>query len=75
MRIYIFKSQTKSDLRAFTGDVAGNKLPEQFRPWHVIGVISADKEPPHKLPREQIEAEIEAKGFQLWRIKPKAAAS
>jgi hypothetical protein len=35
MRIYIFKSDGKRELRAFAGDIAGSKLPEQFRPWHL----------------------------------------
>lgn len=73
MNIYIFKSETKSELRAFTGDVQGSKLPGQFRPWHAIGVVSAGKALPHKLSRAAVEGAIEAHGFQLWRIKPKAA--
>ena len=71
MNIYIFKSETKADLRAFAGDVAGSKLPDQFRPWHAIGVVGAGKALPHKLSRATIEGAIEAHGFQLWRLKPK----
>jgi hypothetical protein len=72
MRIYVFRSETKADLRAFAGDIAGSKLPDQFRPWHAVGVINADKKPPHNLPRATIEKAIEDQGFQLWRMKPKA---
>jgi hypothetical protein len=69
MRIYVFKSDSQAGLRAFAGDLAGSQLPNQFRPWHVVGVIGPDKDPPHALPRDQIEKAISSKGFQLWRKK------
>jgi hypothetical protein len=75
MNIYIFKSETKAELRAFAGDVQGSKLPGQFRPWHAVGVISEGKALPHKFSRAEIENAIEANGFQLWRFKPKETAS
>jgi hypothetical protein len=75
MRIYVFKSDTNAELRAFTGDIGGSKLPARFRPWHAIGVIAADKAPPHQLPRDDIEKAISEQGFQLWRMKPKAASA
>jgi hypothetical protein len=70
MRLYIFKSAAKDELRAFTGDVTGSKLPAQFRPWNAVGVVVPEKEPPHKLSRQHIENEIDRHGFQLWRMKP-----
>jgi hypothetical protein len=73
MRIYIFKSEANSSLMAFAGDIAGGPLPDKFRPWRAVGVIGADKDPPHNLPRGQIEAAIKSKGFQLWRLTPKEA--
>jgi hypothetical protein len=73
VRIYVFKSEGNS-LRAFTDDRAGSKLPEQFRPWRVVGAISDDKDPPHNLPRDKIEKAIDAQGFQLWRRKLKTKA-
>lgn len=69
MRIYIFKSEANDGLRAFAGDLAGTKLPNQFRPWHAVGVVGPDKDPPYKLPREEIETAIDLHGFQLWRLK------
>jgi hypothetical protein len=72
MRIYIFKSDANSELRAFAGDLKGIKLPEQFRPWHAIGAIAPGRDPPHKLSREAIERAIDLHGFQLWRMKPQA---
>ena len=69
MRIFIFKSEKSPDLRAFSDDQGGQKLPAQFRPWHAIGVIRSDSVPPHNLNREVIEASITSGGFQLWRMK------
>ena len=69
MRIFIFKSDTNPDLRAFSDDQDGNKLPAQFQPWHAIGVIRPEAAPPHNLSRDVIEASITSVGFQLWRMK------
>ena len=52
IRIFIFKSEASPDLGAFSGDLAGMKLPSQFKPWRVVGAVAPDKDPPHKLPRE-----------------------
>jgi hypothetical protein len=73
MRIYMFKSQPKPELRAFADDRSGNKLPEKFAPWHVTGVVTEERKPPFNLPRGKIEDAIREQGFQLWRMK--AAAS
>jgi hypothetical protein len=35
MRIYIFKLETTKGLRAFAGDLAGSRLPEE--PWPLVG--------------------------------------
>jgi hypothetical protein len=74
MRIYIFKSETTTELRAFTGDPGGSKLPSNHAPWTATGVITDQREPPYKLSRETIEEAIEADGFQLWRMSRKVAA-
>jgi hypothetical protein len=58
-----------SSNRAFAGDVAGSKLPDQFRPWHAIGIVGPDNDPPHRLSRKDIERAIDTHGFQLWRMK------
>jgi hypothetical protein len=71
MRIFIFKSEPRPDLRAFGGDLAGSQLPKQFSPWHAIGAIAPDRNPPHELSREVIEAAIKTQGFQLWRMSKK----
>ena len=75
MRIYIFKSETTKELRAFAGDLAGSKLPENHGPWSITGVVAEEKAPPHKLSREVIEQAITDDGFQLWRLSKKAQAT
>jgi hypothetical protein len=71
MRLIIFKSQSNNELRAFSNDPGGRPLPSQFAPWHAIGVVAADKDPPHKMNRGVIEQAITEKGFQLFRFKLK----
>lgn len=71
MRIFIFKSEPRPELRAFGGDLAGSQLPKQFGPWHAIGAIAPDRTPPHELSREVIETAIKTQGFQLWRMSKK----
>jgi hypothetical protein len=71
MRIFIFKSETRPDLRAFGGDLAGALLPKQFSPWHAVGAIAPDQDPPFDLSRDTIETAINTQGFQLWRMSKK----
>ena len=71
MRIYMFKSETNTELCASAGEESGSKLPDQFRPWQATGVIYDGKAPPHGLPRGPIERAINEHGFQLWRMKVK----
>jgi hypothetical protein len=69
MRLYIFKSETTKDLRAFAGDAGGSRLPGHHAPWTATGVVKAEAAPPNKLSRETIEEAIDSHGFQLWRLK------
>jgi Protein of unknown function (DUF1488) len=71
MRIFIFKSEASPHLRAFSDDLAGSDLPDQFRPWRAIGAIAPDRDPPHNLSRDTIETAIKNDGFQLWRFSEK----
>jgi hypothetical protein len=71
IRIFIFKSDTAPHLRAFTGDLAGLRLPEQFKPWRAVGAVAPDRNPPHNLSRDVIEAAITARGYQLFRLSKK----
>jgi hypothetical protein len=75
MRIFIFKSESRRDLRAFAADPGGDKLPSRFGPWHAVGVIKADKDPPFNVSRDVIEQAVNSSGFQLFRVKSKDAAA
>ncbi|MFL6796142.1 MAG: hypothetical protein ACJ8F3_01875 [Xanthobacteraceae bacterium] len=72
MRIYIFKSESRKELRAFAGEPAGAKLPQQHGPWTVTGVVRSEADPPHRFSRVAIERAIDEAGFQLWRMSAKA---
>lgn len=72
MHIYIFKSETRMELRAFAGDPAGSKLPQRHGPWTGIGVVRPEGNPPHGFSRVAIERAINGEGFQLWRLTEKA---
>jgi hypothetical protein len=71
MRLYIFKSEKTTDLRAFAGEPNGAKLPPNHGPWTVTGVVGVGKAPPHNFSRTAIEEAIDGKGFQLWRLVKK----
>jgi hypothetical protein len=71
-RIFIFKSEANADLRAFGGDLAGMRLPSQFKPWRVIGAVAPGRDPPYNLSRDVIEKAIDGQGFQLFRLGKKA---
>ena len=73
MRLYIFKSDANTGLRAFTGDAAGSELSDRFSPWRAIGVVAPENAPSYNLSRETIEEAIGTHGFQLWRVKAKVA--
>jgi hypothetical protein len=75
MRLYIFKSETTRDLRAFAADIVGAKLPGSHAPWTVTGIVAAEATPPHNLSREAIEEAIGTEGFQLWRLSKKPVAA
>jgi hypothetical protein len=75
MRIFIFKSQGKGELRAFAGDPGGQQLPTKFGPWYAVGVVRPEKELPYNLGRDVIEAAINSQGFQLFRMKSKKVAA
>jgi hypothetical protein len=63
VRLFIFESNANAGLRAFTGDGAGRKLPDQFSPWRQIGAVRSEKAPPYNLSRDTIETATNAHGF------------
>jgi hypothetical protein len=69
MNIFIFKSESNRELRAFSGDKGGLNLPAKFRPWHAVGVVKPDAPPPNNLSRDVIEKAIADTGFQLYKLK------
>src|SRR5438477_435197 len=50
---------------------SGSRPPQRHGPWHAVGVIRPDVDPPHRLPRAAIEKAIGDQGFQLWRMTEK----
>jgi hypothetical protein len=70
MRIFIFKSEAKPDLRAFGGDLAGSQLPTQFKPWRAVGAVAPDQQPPYKLPRDVIERRPYGRAASAFRSPP-----
>jgi hypothetical protein len=73
MRLFMFKSESNRDLRAFAADPRGEPLPSRHGPWTAVGVVREDKEIPHKFSRDVIEQSIADQGFQLYKLKPVAA--
>ncbi len=74
MRIFIFKSAAKGGLQAFAGDADTRVLPTSHGPWHPVGVIRPENDPPYNFKRAAIEKAIASQGFQLFRLKKKPAA-
>jgi hypothetical protein len=73
MRIFVFKSGAREGLHAFADDMAGFKLPDQFKPWSATGSIAPDGNFPYKnLSRDAIETAIRDQGYQLYRVKKSA---
>jgi hypothetical protein len=68
MKLFMFKSESKSGLHAFTAEPSGGQLPSPYQPWTAVGVVKPDSDPPHGLSRQAIELSIQEHGFQLWRV-------
>jgi len=70
IRIYVFKSESNAELRAFAGDLDGSKLPSSHGPWTATGSVAPHMDLPHRMSRPAVELAIANVGFQLWRLKP-----
>ncbi len=70
MRLFMFKSESNRDLRAFAPDPGGEKLPSRHGPWTAVGVVREDNPPPYKMKRDLIEKGISDQGFQFYKLKP-----
>jgi hypothetical protein len=75
MRLYIFKSERTSDLRAFAPEPDGRPLPPHHGPRTIVGVIGVDKTPPHNFSRAAIEAAIDEKGFSALALRQEGGCS
>ena len=75
MRLFMFKSEGNRGLHAFAPDPGGEHLPSRHGPWTVVGVVREDKDPPYRMSRAAIEQSIADQGFQLYKLKNKAALS
>jgi hypothetical protein len=73
MRLFMFKSQSNRELRAFAADPGGKPLPSRHGPWTAVAVLREDKQPPHKISRKVVEQSIADQGFQLYKVKSAAA--
>jgi hypothetical protein len=73
VKIYIFKSEKRKELRAFASDLKGTMLPKSHGPWTATGVVGADSAPPHNISRDAVEKALAGEGFQLWRMKKEKA--
>ena len=73
MRIYIFKSETRKDLRAFAADLAGSKLPQNHGPWTATGAIGPDNAPPHNFSRTAMRKQSMPRDSSsgAWSRRPK----
>ena len=64
---YCFRSGSDPDLRGFTEDPTGSKLPSENGPWTLEHKISADEEwPASAAPRRVVLAGLVENGFLLW---------
>jgi hypothetical protein len=50
MQIYIFISDLRASVRAFTADATGGNLPPEYAPWHAVNggrarAIGSDHDP------------------------------
>jgi hypothetical protein len=71
MRLFIFTSQAKPTIHAFSADSSGSKLPEKLAPWTFTRMLGSRQGLPHNLSREAVERGINLEGYQLWRLKAK----
>lgn len=73
--LFMYLSQKTEGLFCFSTDARGAGLPPSLAPWKAYGVLRPDQTPPRGLSRPAIEAGVKKNGYQLWREKPKRAAT
>jgi len=63
---YVFRAASSPDLRGFTYDAAGEKLPAQYGPWIPIQQIGPDEQWTQNVGRAVVGAGILENGYYLW---------
>jgi hypothetical protein len=63
---YLFQSQSAPDLRGFTDDASGNKLPAGNGPWTLTQQVDAEEKWTLPINRRVVAFGINENGFYLW---------
>ena len=63
---YVFQSGTAPDLRGFTDDASGSKLPAEDGPWALVQQIKPDEEWNQDVSRAVVATGITENGFYLF---------
>ena len=72
---YIFQSGSAPDLRGFTDDASGSKLPAEDGPWALVQQIKPDEEWALEISRAVVATGIIENGFYLWGARNRPASS
>ena len=63
---YVFQAANFPDLRGYTYDPAGERLPAQYGPWTLIQQIGPDEEWTQDVSRAVVAGGILDDGYYLW---------
>jgi len=63
---YVFRAATSPDLRAYTYDPAGERLPAQYGPWTLVQEVGPDEEWTQDVSRAVVAGGILDDGYYLW---------
>ena len=63
---YVFKAASSPDLRGFTYDPAGERLPAEHGPWTLVKEIGPDDEWTQDVSRAVVATGILDNGYYLW---------
>jgi len=63
---YVFQASGSPDLRGYSYDPAGERLPRQYGPWSLIQQIGPDEEWTQDVSRAVVAGGILDNGFYLW---------
>ena len=63
---YVFQAASSPDLRGYTYDPAGERLPAQYGPWTRVEEVGPDEEWTQDVSRAVVAAGILDSGYYLW---------